>query len=109
MLFVNFILLGFPLSTPVLFPSLIGSQTVGSSSCDLLVGDAALTEAVLLSSEHCSHVAHAAGAWGSSSFSLGGLVVSAEFATVVGTETGTSASLLLSVPVLSTGYSRHSM
>ena len=83
---------------------------ISNRSCgDLLVGDAALTEAVLLSSEHGSHVAHAAGAGCPSPLCLGGLVVSAEFATAGLSKTGTSATLLLSVPVLSTCYSGKSM
>ena len=80
-----------------------------SSRCDLLVGDAALTEVVLLSSEHCSHVLHAAGTWGPSPLGLGGVVVSAELATVVGAETGTRVTRLLSVEVLGSCYSGKSM
>ena len=73
------------------------------------MGNAALTEVVLLSSEHCSHVLHAAGAWGPSPLCLGSVIVSAELATTVGTETGPGITRLLSVEVLGSCYSGESM
>ena len=83
---------------------------ISNRSCgDLLAGNTALTEVVLLSSEHCSHVLHAAGTGSPSPLSLGGVVVSTELATAGLSETGTGTTLLLSVPILSTCYSGKSM
>ena len=98
------------------FPSLIGSLVLESvcestrSRLGFLLGrHSALTEAVLFSSPYVFQVLHSAGAGSSSPLGFGSLIVSAQLATVMGTETRSGVSSLLPMEVLLAGYSAQSM